>query len=216
MIGAHYDAVVGSPGADDNASAVAVLFELARLFGKNPPNIRVDLAAYTLEEVGMSGSSVHAKSLKEKGIDVKAMISLEMVGYFSDEPKSQLYPLAIFKLFFPTKGNFITVVSKSGSGSLVKTIKKGMTATTPLPVKSFTAPIRWAGFITRSDHASFWAQGYPAVMITNTAEFRNREYHKAGDIPERLDYKRMAMVAIGVEGAIRKISNTNSYQVAFK
>jgi hypothetical protein len=208
VIGAHYDAVQDSPGADDNASAVAVLLELAKMLGKNPPPIRVDLAAYTLEEDGCLGSVVHAKALKADNIDVKAMISLEMVGYFSDEPKSQRYPLNLLKLFYPSKGNFICVTGKTGLGGLTKTIKKAMSGATPLPVRTFKAPASMRSLVYtvgRSDHSSFWAQGYPAVMLTDTAEFRNRNYHQETDAPELLDYRRMAMVTVGVEKAIRAL-----------
>jgi hypothetical protein len=209
VVGAHYDAVQGTPGADDNASAVAVLLELAGYLGKNPPNIRVDLAAYTLEEVKMVGSIAHAKALKAENVDVKAMISLEMVGYFSDEPKSQKFPLSILKLFYPSRGNFICVVGKSGSGALANSIMKNMANATPLPVRSFKAPFNMAAaMVGRSDHSSFWTEGYPAVMITNTAEFRNDAYHKYNDIPERLDYRRMAMVTAGVEKAIRALCDS--------
>jgi len=205
VIGAHYDAVLGSPAADDNASAVAVLLELAKYFGKNPPRIRVDLAAYTLEEAGTIGSEVHAKDLREKNVDVKAMISLEMLGYFSDEPKSQRYPLGILKLFYPTKGNYICVVGKTGTGGLVKKVKKSMAKTTPLPVKSLTAPASLVRDITRSDHKPFWDQGYKAVMLTDTANLRNFYYHSNNDVPENLDYRRMAMVTVAVEKAIREL-----------
>ena len=211
VIGAHYDAVEGSPGADDNASAVAVLLELAKMLDKNPPSIRVDLAAYTMEEFGTSGSRIHARALRAEKAEVKAMMSLEMVGYFSDEPKSQRYPLdLLLKWFYPSKGNFITVVGKSGSGSLIKNIKKDMARATPLPVRSLKAPsflkslVRTVG---RSDHGAFWEVGYPAVMITDTSEFRNEHYHQDTDVPELLDYRRMAMVTVGVERAIRALCN---------
>jgi len=205
VIGAHYDAVPGSPAADDNASAVAVLLELAKHLGKNAPRIRVDLAAYTLEEAGTLGSEVHAKDLKASNVDVKAMISLEMLGYFSDEPKSQRYPLGILKLFYPTKGNYICVVGKTGTGGLVKKVKKSLAKATPLPVKSLTAPVSLVRDITRSDHKPFWDQGYSAVMLTDTANLRNFYYHSNNDIPENLDYRRMAMVAVGVEKTVREL-----------
>jgi hypothetical protein len=205
VIGAHYDAVPGAPGADDNASGVAVLLELAKYLGKNAPSVRVDLAAYTLEETGLIGSAVHAKELRSNGVDVKAMISLEMLGYFSDEPKSQHYPLGLLKLLYPSRGNFICVVGKSGVGGLAKTLKKSLARTTPLPVESFTASASRANFIGRSDHKSFWGQGYEAVMLTDTAEFRNQYYHTLNDIPEYLDYWRMAMVTVGLERAIREL-----------
>jgi len=205
VIGAHYDAVPGSPAADDNASAVAVLLELAKHLGKNAPRIRVDLAAYTLEEPGTLGSEVHAKDLKASNVNVKVMISLEMLGYFSDEPKSQRYPLGILKLFYPTKGNYICVVGKTGTGGLTKKVKKSMAKATPLPVKSLTAPVSLVRDITRSDHKSFWDQGYSAVMLTDTANLRNFYYHSNNDIPENLDYRRMAMVTVGVEKAVREL-----------
>jgi hypothetical protein len=211
VIGAHYDAVRTSAAADDNASAVAVLLELARHLGKNPPNIRVDLAAYTLEEEAIGGSGVHAKEKKKKNVEVKAMFSLEMVGYFSDEPKSQKYPISLLKLFYPSKGNFITVVSKSGSGKLVKTIKKAMSDATPLPVESFVASVQRASFIARSDHASFWLEGYPAVMITDTSEFRNFAYHTPDDVPERLDYRRMPMVAVVMMNVIKVLGQKKKH-----
>lgn len=205
VIGAHYDAMPGSPAADDNASAVAVLLELAKCLGKNPPPIRVDLAAYTLEEPGTIGSAVHAKDLKTRNVDVKAMIALEMLGYFSDEPNSQLYPLGILKLFYPSKGNYISVIGKWGTGGLVKRVKKSMAKATPLPVKSLTAPVSKVGDIQRSDHKPFWDQGYLAVMVTDTANLRNFYYHSIGDIPERLDYRRMAMVTVALEKTIRDL-----------
>jgi hypothetical protein len=205
VIGAHYDAVPGAPGADDNASAVAVLLELAKYLGKNAPSVRVDLAAYTLEETGLIGSAVHAKELRSNGVDVKAMISLEMLGYFSDESKSQQYPLGLLKLLYPSRGNFICVVGKSGAGYLAKALKKSLARATPLPVESFTASASRADFIGRSDHKSFWDQGYEAVMLTDTAEFRNLYYHTLSDVPEHLDYRRMAMVTVGLEKAIREL-----------
>jgi Zn-dependent M28 family amino/carboxypeptidase len=182
-----------------------VLLELARHLGKNPPKIRVDLAAYTLHEADFpeSGGKHHAKALKAKNVEVKAMIALEMVGYFSDKPKSQTYPVGILKLFYPSKGNYITVVGKPGSGSR-KIIKKAMAKATPLPVRSFVGPVSLFGFFTRrSDHSLFWDEGYPGVMITDTSEFRNFVYHTPDDVPERLDYRRMAMVAVGMMNAIK-------------
>jgi len=208
VVGAHYDAVVNSPGADDNASGVAVLLELAKMLGKNPPNIRVDLAAYTLEEYGLIGSAAHAKSLKAENVDVKAMISLEMLGYYSDEPNSQNYPHDSLKLLYPSKGNFICVAGKTGDGELIKKIKNAMAGATPLPVETFIAPASMEFLIStvsRSDHSSFWTHGYTAVMLTDTSEFRNSNYHKKTDVPETLDYRRMAMVTAGLEKTITLI-----------
>ena len=213
IVGAHYDAGrddAGAtvPGASDNASGVSVILELAKILGKNPPSVRVDLVAYTLEEDGGMGSAAHAKALKAENVEVKAMINIDSVGYFSDEPKSQRFPFGLLKLFYPSRGNFICVMGKSGSGSLIKDVKMAMAGATPLPVKSFKAPASIKSLvymIIGSDHKAFWDQGYPAVFINDTGYFRNEHYHKETDVPELLDYRRMAMVTVGVEKAIRAL-----------
>jgi len=206
VVGAHYDAAGPYPGADDNASGVAGLIELARLLGEVPPQIHVELVAFTLEEppsftTPAMGSAIHAASLKERGIPIRAMIALEMIGYFTDVPGSQEYPLSILKLFYPTRGNFIGVVGKLGQGALVRRIRNAMRRASPLPVHSISAP-RWLPGVDFSDHRSYWAAGYDAVMITDTAFYRNPNYHAADDTQETLDYERMAMVVKGVYSAV--------------
>ncbi len=206
VIGAHYDAAGPFPGADDNASGVAALLELARLLGRNPLSAHVELVAFTLEEPPhftspAMGSAVHAKSLKARGIAVRAMIALEMLGYFTDAPGSQEYPLPILKLFYPTRGNFIGVVGKLGQGKLVRRVAKAMRRATPLPVRSICAPTSLHG-VDFSDHRSYWDSGYEAVMITDTAFYRNPNYHTESDTPETLDYGRMARVVEGVWAAV--------------
>jgi Zn-dependent M28 family amino/carboxypeptidase len=210
VVGAHYDAAGPYPGADDNASGVAGLIELARLLGERPPAAHVELVAFTLEEPPSftspaMGSAVHAAALKERGIPVHAMIALEMIGYFTDAPGSQQYPLPILKLFYPTKGNFIGVVGKLGQGALVHRIKKSMRRASSLPVHSISAPTSLPG-VDFSDHRSYWDAGYEAVMITDTAFYRNPNYHTENDTPETLDYERMAMVVKGVYGAVLSLS----------
>jgi hypothetical protein len=203
VVGAHYDAVSDRPGADDNASGVAGLLELARRFGKIPPAFPVELAAYSLEESGLLGSAEHAHSLATAGAPIRGMISLEMIGCFLDAPRSQKYPLSVLKLFYPSRGNFIVVAGKTGDGGLARRIKRIMAKTTPLPVRAFVGPRSLVPDIGRSDHASFWKEGYPAAMVTDTANLRNRAYHSVEDLPERLDFRRMAMVVLGVEQAVR-------------
>ncbi|MBW3629523.1 MAG: M28 family peptidase [Gemmatimonadetes bacterium] len=209
VVGAHYDAAGPFPGADDNASGVGGLLELARLLSATTPAMRVDLVAYPLEEpphfrTPHMGSSVHARPLRSGGVRVRAMISLEMIGYFTDAPQSQGFPLPLLRLFYPTTGSFITVVGRLGDASVVRRVKRAMRRTSALPVHSINAPRAVPG-IDFSDHASYWAQGYPALMITDTAFYRNPHYHSARDTPDTLDYERMAMVMEGVHGAVLQL-----------
>jgi Zn-dependent M28 family amino/carboxypeptidase len=211
VIGAHYDAAGPLPGADDNASGVAGLIELAYLLGKQSLKTRIELVAFTLEEppyfrtTGM-GSSVHAQSLRNENVRVRMMISLEMIGYFSDAAGSQHFPSAILEAFYPSHGNFIAVVGRLGDGLLVRRVKSAMREASPLPVYSINAPSFIPG-IDFSDQLNYWHAGYDAVMITDTAFYRNRNYHTANDTPEKLDYKRMAMVVEGTFAAVVKIAN---------
>lgn len=210
IVGAHYDAFGPLPGADDNASGVAGLLELARLLSAQPPPLRVELVAFTLEEppyFGTSGmgSSVHAESLRKENISVRAMFSLEMIGYFSDAPNSQQFPVAALNAFYPSTGNFIAVVGRLREGLLVRRTKAAMSNASPLPVYSINAPTLVPG-VDFSDQMSYWHAGYNAVMITDTAFFRNRNYHTVHDTAEKLDYKRMAMVVEGVHAAVSELA----------
>ena len=198
IIGAHYDVCEEQEGADDNASGVAGILELARLLSKEKPAHRIDLVAFTLEEppyfrTEKMGSYVHAKSLYDQNIDVKGMICLEMIGYFNDSVNSQQYPLGILRWFYGSKGDFITVVQKFNNGKFGKSVKELMTSQTLLPTKSFTGPQTLSG-IDFSDHRNYWKFGYSAVMITNTAFYRNPHYHKNTDTMESLDLIRMSKV----------------------
>ncbi len=209
IVGAHYDAAGPYPAADDNASGVAGLIELAHLLGRDPPSTRVELVAYPLEEppfyrTPFMGSAVHAASLKRQGVRVRVMISLEMIGYFTDAPSSQQLPLAALRAFYPSRGNFIAVVGKLGQALLVRRIKRAMKRATPLDVQSLNAP-RWVPGVDFSDHLNYWDAGYPAVMITDTAFYRNPHYHTAHDTADTLDYVRMAQVVEGVHAAIRAL-----------
>lgn len=205
IIGAHYDvAGTDNPGADDNASGVAALLELSRLLANAGPDLehRLDLVAFTLEEPpnfrsDRMGSYVHAKSLRAEGIDVRLMISVEMIGYFSDEPGSQTYPVPGLDLIYPDKGNYIAVIGRAFDRKPVARTKALMQAGNTLPVYSLNAPANVPG-IDFSDHLNFWRNGYPAIMVTDTAFFRNPNYHTANDTPETLDYERMARVVDGL------------------
>jgi hypothetical protein len=210
IVGAHYDTAEELPGSDDNASGIAGLLELAYLLGNTQPGIRVDLVGYTLEEppyfhTEFMGSAVHAQLLQRQNAVVRLMISLEMIGYFSDASGSQSMPLSFLKPFYPTKGNFIAIVSKLDHGSIVRRVKRAMRSASALPVYSLNAP-RFIPGIELSDHLNYWEAGYDAIMVTDTAFLRNLRYHTAEDTPETLDYKRMAMVVQGVYAAILEIA----------
>jgi hypothetical protein len=202
IVGAHYDVCGPQDGADDNASGVAGILELARLLKSQALKYRIDLVAYSLEEppyfnTQYMGSYVHARSLHEADVKVKGMVSLEMIGYFSDEKNSQSYPIGMMKWIYGDKGNFITVVQKSFCGAFAKDFKKGMFINNSIDTKSFRSP-SFIGGANLSDHKNYWQFGYSAVMVTNTAFFRNHNYHTRGDRLERLNLSKMGLVIDGV------------------
>jgi Zn-dependent M28 family amino/carboxypeptidase len=210
VVGAHYDAAEGTPGADDNASGVAALLELGRLLGAGALSLRVDLVAFTLEEPPVfrtrnMGSVRHAASLHAAGAKLRAMICLESIGCFSDAPDSQDYPSSLLRLLYPTTGSFIAVVGSTSELGLVRRIKRTMRAASPLPVRSLNGLSAIPG-VDFSDHRSYWAYGYPAVMVTDTAFYRNRRYHESTDTAETLDYPRLAEVVKGVDAVVRDLA----------
>jgi Zn-dependent M28 family amino/carboxypeptidase len=207
VVGAHYDTAGEQPGADDNASGVAGLLEIGRLLAQDKLGSRVVLAAYALEEppnfrTENMGSTVHARSLKESGVSVKLMISLEMIGYFSEKKNSQSFPIPFLRLFYPSQGNFILVVDQLFSNQ-ARGLKKWMSAVCEIPVYSINAPAFIPG-VDFSDHQSFWKYGYPAVMVTDTAFYRNEAYHSSRDTADRLDYRKMAQVVYGVYSYVKQ------------
>ena len=202
ILGAHYDSHELTPGADDNASGVAGLIELAYLLGSASLEIEVELVAYTLEEPphfrsDNMGSAVHAKSVQVDKERIIGVIVLEMIGYFSDEEGSQTYPSPVFKLIYPNKGNFIAVVGNLDQNDFTLQVKTLMQGTTDLEVYSINAPEQLPG-VDFSDHASYWPYGINAIMITDTAFYRNFEYHKSGDTYDRLDYRSMHNTVIAL------------------
>jgi len=213
VIGAHYDAYGPHPGADDNASGVAGLIELARLLAGRPARSPVELVAYPLEEppyyaTDDMGSWKHAAGLKSRGISCRFMVSLEMIGYFSDQPGSQRYPIPLLRAFYPGRGNFIAVAGNLDHRGLIREFKVGMKGSTALPVYSIASPPQLPG-IDFSDHRNYWRAGFPAIMITDTAFYRNTAYHTAHDTPGRLDYRRMAMAVVAVYEAILHMEGKN-------
>ncbi|MFT3681439.1 MAG: M28 family peptidase [Ferruginibacter sp.] len=198
VIGAHYDVCSDQEGADDNASGVAGMLELLRLLKKEQLKYRIDFVAYSTEEPPFfgtqnMGSYIHAKSLHDAGTKVKGMISLEMIGVYYDEPGTQHYPAFFLDWFYGNKGNFITVVQKFSNGEFGDYIRKRMKEEPVIPTKSFTGPA-WIPGVDFSDHKNYWKFGYSALMITNTAFYRNKNYHTADDTYEKIDVNKMAMV----------------------
>lgn len=210
IIGAHYDSCADTPGADDNASGVAGLIELGYLFGENPPDREIELVAYTLEEppyfsTAQMGSFHHAKAIAEAEEVVSGVIVLEMIGYFSDEAGSQDYPSILLSLMYPDRGNFIAVVGNSDQRPFTKAVKVAMKHTTDLPVFSLNAPAAVPG-VDFSDHRNYWPHDINAVMVTDTAFYRNKAYHTMDDTIGSLDFEAMAHVTVAVYEAARGVN----------
>jgi Zn-dependent M28 family amino/carboxypeptidase len=202
VIGAHYDTVATTPGADDNASGVAGMLELARLAACSPLPQTVRFAAFSLEEppvfrTSRMGSLMYAQSLKQEGARVEGMVSLEMIGYYNDSKGSQLYPLPLFRWFYPDRGDFIGFVGNIRSRAFTKRVKRAFKAHSALPVESINTLSIIPG-VDFSDHRSFWKFGFQAFMITDTAFYRNPYYHDHGDTASTLDYERMAELVKGL------------------
>jgi Peptidase family M28 len=206
VVGAHYDTAGMQPGADDNASGVAGLLELAHILREASLPLCVELVAFTLEEEphvhhALMGSAVHATSLRQHNIPVRVMFSLEMIGYFTDAPRSQHFPLPFLAAVYPSQGNFIAIVGNLSQGFVVRQMKHAMRSASSLPVYSLNAP-RFVPGVDFSDHRNYWQAGYHAVMVTDTAFYRNARYHTMQDTADTLDYERMAMVVQGVYAAV--------------
>lgn len=203
LIGAHYDAVPGTSGADDNATGVAVLLELARKFAAEPARYPLRLVAFDMEEYGLLGSADYAASLRQQKQPLRLMLSLEMLGYKDSRPGSQSYPPPLER-FYPDRGDFIALIGN------LRTIRDliGMSRSIrKVGISSQWLPVPNRGLIVRetrlSDHASFWDAGYPAIMVTDTAFLRNPHYHKSSDAIATLDLDFLTGVCEGLELAIR-------------
>ena len=210
VIGAHYDSVIGCPGANDNASGVAALLALARRFAGKPGGQTLRFVAFVNEEppyfqTEQMGSFVYASRCKARGDKITAMLSLETIGYFSDAPRSQRYPSPALGLAYPTTGNFIGVVGNYGSRALVRRVISLFRDQGKLPCEGAALPAFIPG-VAWSDHWSFWQCGYPAVMITDTAPFRYPHYHEGSDTPDKLEYDRFALVVSGLEKTISELA----------
>jgi hypothetical protein len=211
VVGAHYDTVTGTPGADDNASGIAGLLEIARLLSDDPAHITVRFVAFTLEEPpffrsNLMGSHIYAQRLRENDEHIEGMICLESIGYFTDKPGSQFFPFSFFRWIYPDKGNFITFVSNLNSKIFLNRLKQGFQKGAVLPVESISTLSIIPG-IDFSDHRSFWKAGFKAIMVTDTAFYRNPHYHTPGDVHDTLDYERMAEVVLGLKSSIETLGH---------
>jgi Zn-dependent M28 family amino/carboxypeptidase len=201
VVGAHYDTVFDCPGADDNTSGTAALLELARLLKATHPARTVRFVAFVNEEppyfqTANMGSWVYAKKAHAAYDKIVAALSLETVGMYSDVADSQHYPPG-FSLLYPSQGNFIAFIGNVASRGLVRDTIRSFRRSTPFPSQGSAVP-GWIAGVGWSDHWSFWQEGYPAVMVTDTALFRNPNYHQPNDKPDTLDYDRMARVVRGL------------------
>ena len=201
LLGAHYDSVHGSPGADDNATGVAALLAIARRLRASPPARTVRFVAFVNEEppffqTDSMGSLLYARACRERGDRIVEMLSLESIGFYRDEPGSQVYPPG-FALLYPNRGDFLAFVGNLGSRARVRHAIRLFREATPFPSEGATT-FGWIPGIGWSDQWSFWKAGYPGVMVTDTAPFRNPGYHTQDDTPERIDYERLARVVAGL------------------
>jgi hypothetical protein len=209
LIGAHYDSVLGAPGANDNGSGVAAMLALARRFAGKPAQHTLRFVAFVNEEppyflTGQMGSFVYAGRCKAHGDRISAMISLETIGYFSDAPHSQTYPAPGLGVFYPSIGNFIGFVSNVPSRHLLRRAIALFRKHANIPSEGAALPAFIPG-VSWSDQWSFWQHGYPGIMITDTAPFRYPHYHSATDTPDKLDYDRFALVVSGMEKVIEEL-----------
>jgi Zn-dependent M28 family amino/carboxypeptidase len=209
VIGAHYDSVAGCPGANDNATGVAAMLELARRFSQTPQSRTIRFAAFVNEEppffqTGQMGSVVYANAARARGDRIVGMLSLETMGYYSEEKGSQVYPAPI-ALLYPDVGNFIGFVTNIGSARLMMKARRAFKARTAFPLQSAAVPASIPG-VGWSDHWSFWQAGYPAMMVTDTAPFRYPWYHTAQDTPDKINYDKLAGLVDGLEAVIESLA----------
>jgi hypothetical protein len=211
IIGAHYDTVYGSPGANDNGSAVAATLALARHFADKKTDRTLRFVFFANEEppffqTGQMGSMAYAKSCREKEENIIAMISLETIGYYTDKPNSQKYPFPL-SLFYPSTGNFIGFVSNTSSRKLLHTAIASFRKNCKFPSQGGSLPEIVPG-INWSDHASFWHYNYPAIMLTDTAIFRYPHYHCPQDTHDKICYDELARVTTGLQDVIRHLATS--------
>jgi hypothetical protein len=209
LVGAHYDTVPGSPGANDNGSGVAALLELTRHFARRETARTLRFVAFVNEEppfflTGNMGSEHYARAARERGDDIRAMLCLETIGYYRDEPGSQHYP-PFFSFFYPDRGDFLAFVANFSSRALMQEMVAAFRAASDFPVEHI-ATFGWVPGVDWSDHRSFWRAGYPAVMVTDTAPYRYPYYHGAQDTPDKVSYPELARVVAGLAAVIERLA----------
>jgi hypothetical protein len=210
VVGAHYDSVLGSPGANDNGSGVAALCALAPRLAALPRARTVRLVAFANEEppyyhTPAMGSRVHAERAKQRGERIAAMLSLETLGCYSDAPGSQRYPVPLLALAYPTRADFVAFVGDLGARALVRRCVGTFREHARFPSEGAALPA-WIPGVDWSDHESFRREGWPALMVTDTALFRSGDYHETTDTPEKLDYERLARVVLGLERVLDELA----------
>jgi Zn-dependent M28 family amino/carboxypeptidase len=214
VIGAHYDTASGSPGANDNATGAIAVLELARVFAARATPRTIRFVEFVNEEPpsyqgeGM-GSRVYAKRCRDRSERIVGMVSIETVGYFSREPGSQSYPIPALGFIYPKTGDFISFVGNVDSRELVRRAVGAFRGYASFPSEGGAFPANLPG-VGWSDHSSFWAVGYPAIMITDTAPFRYPHYHEASDTPDKVDYDALARVVDGLEGVVEGLAASGS------
>lgn len=212
VVGAHYDSAPGTPGANDNGSGVAALLALARRLGNRPGDRTLRLVAFVNEEpehfqTELMGSWVYANGCRQRDERITAMLSLETIGYYSEDPGSQHYPAPGLGLIYPSKGNFVAFVGNLASLSQVRQTVGSFRRHAQFPSEGAALPSVIPG-VGWSDHWSFWEHGYPGIMVTDTAPFRYPYYHRATDTPDKLNYEGMARVVAGLEKVIGDLVTT--------
>ncbi len=210
VVGAHYDTVIGSPGANDNTSGVAAVLALARRFSERKPERTLRFLAFVNEEPPYfhtedMGSRVYARRCRERGENIVAMLSLETIGYYSDAPGSQKYPRP-FERLFPSEGNFIGFFGNLRSRGLVRRVIRIFRKHEPFPSEGATPPESLVPGVGLSDQWSFWQEGYPALMVTDTAMYRYPNYHERGDTFDKINFDRMARVVRGLEKVVAELA----------
>ncbi|MEA5468665.1 M28 family peptidase, partial [Spirulina sp. 06S082] len=213
VIGAHYDSVLGSPGANDNGSGAVAILALAQAFSEQKQTLSrtLRLVEFVNEEPPFfwtddMGSLVYARKCRDRKENIVGMLSLETMGYYSEKPGSQQYPLGLLNLVYPITGNFIAFIGNMSSSQLVKQVIRSFRTQTQFPSEGATLPDSISG-VGWSDHWSFWQVGYPALMVTDTAPFRYPYYHSSEDTPDKVNYEYLARVVAGLERVILELAS---------
>jgi Zn-dependent M28 family amino/carboxypeptidase len=213
IIGAHYDTAYGTPGADENASAVATLLEIARALKDFSPDRTLKLIFFVVEEPPIfkseqMGSYIYARKAKAENENITSMVCLEMLGYYTNEKNGQSYPLPMMSRFYPSTPNFIAIIGNLNSRNLVEKVNNSLKATSRIRVETLSMLSSIPGVVF-SDHQSFWKMGFPAIMVTDTAFFRNPNYHTVADTIDTLDFDKMSDLLKGLIQTAKDLTNSS-------